>query len=118
MSRHLIICATGQIEVMEINDAKSTPEKQFAAWVAFQPVRGTPERLPATMVPVPPGFNPEVQDRTFRNAWRHVAGAVVVDMPEARKIAAEKSGLSLDDPAIKAATTPEELKAVMPKVLK
>lgn len=52
-------------------------------------------------------------DRTFRSAWRHFGSGVVVDMPEARKIAATKLKVAVTDPAIVAATTPEELKVVV-----
>ena len=56
-------------------------------------------------------------DRTFRSAWRHSGKKdVVIDMPAAREITAQRAKLSVDDPLIADATTPEELKEVVDKV--
>ena len=107
--------STGQVCAMSLPDGvnddyiQAAIDKATVSWSlsgvesAWLPVLEW-ERVPEATFPT---------DRTFRNAWRHSGSDVVIDMPEARKICADKVKKTVDDPAIAAAATPEALKAII-----
>ena len=78
--------------------------QDIAAWL---PVVGW-QRVAAGYFPTEP---------MFRDAWRHSAGAVAVDMPVARQLCLRKLRVA-DHPAVTAAATPEALKAAVLGILK
>ena len=113
--------STGQVGVMSLPDGvddfyiQAAIDKATVSW-------GRPGMLESAWLPVL-GWERVQQsdfpaDRTFRNAWRHSGSGVVIDMPEARKICAEKMKKPINDPAIVAASIPEELKVLIEAVKK
>lgn len=83
-----------------------TPQESIAKW--------PPERQAEITGLIREVSLADVQlDRTFRNAWKP---DLTIDMVKAKAIA--KSKVKTKDQEIDAATTPEELKAIMPIPLK
>ena len=113
--------STGQVGAMSLPDGVNDAYISLAIDKATISWKGTNPEIPpppeAAWLPVLGWERVNVDhfpgDRTFRSAWRHSGADVVVDMPAAKEICAEKAKLSTSDPAIVAATTPEELKVVL-----
>lgn len=78
-------------------------DQEQRAWSKLPPDAIDPKWIDESEIPA---------DRTFRNAWKQEGGKIECDMAKAKEIALGRMGKQ-SDVAVAAATTPEELKAVL-----